>query len=353
MSKPNEITLSDLKSSKLTDERIRLGLIPFDAIISGGFETTGTIVQLVSASGLGKSTLACQISEKMCEFGTNVLYIDSEGSISTDILYSTGLLQYLDKSFFIVRESTFTSIEKTIDLYLSTGEIGFIVVDSLSAIMHDGFGNLSQNKGKSTDSKEKNSAISISTNNSNYNSRQLTLFLNKYAMLAKQRGISILYTNQFRTRITNLFNYAEEKIGGSKNVKYSSDIIVKISDNISKQNKDFTSYINRTDFEHIGKDLEFEIIKSNKARTGKKIPFRFDYGFGINKFFSVTYPLFKKGILVNNKGNYVYTPYDEEKGEFLEDFKETYKGFKNLYDNCEYLAISSAESIEKFYANII
>ena len=353
MSNQNKtISLESLKSTVLTSEKIPTGITAFDQIIGGGFETTGTIVQLVSSSGLGKTTIACQICKNLCENDKKILYIDSEGSICLEQLESIGLLDYLDSSFFLIRTSTFKTIEKTMDMFIATGEIDFIVVDSLSSIMHDGFNDLSQNKGKSDDSKEKNNAISISTNNSNYNSRQLTLFLSKYSMVSKQRGISMLYINQFRTRITNLFNYAEEKIGGAKNVKYTSDIIIKISDNISKKNKSFTTFIKSEEYEPEGKYLEFEIVKSNKAKPGKKIPFKLFYGLGISNFYNLMFPLFDKGIINLDHGNYIFTPYDEDKSAFIEDKKETYKGITALINCYDYLARKSSKTIDDFYKSI-
>lgn len=167
------LKLSDLKSSKLSNERIKTDIIPFDSIINGGFETTGTIVQIISSSGLGKSSITCQVCLALCNKGFNVLFIDTEGSVGLDLLSSVGLSDYLDNHFFYIRESSFSRVEQVMDQFISTNEIQFIVIDSLANLMHDGFDDLSLNKNKPVkdDKKEKNGAISITTNNSNYNSR--------------------------------------------------------------------------------------------------------------------------------------------------------------------------------------
>ena len=350
MSKSKTIPLSELKSSSISDEKINTGILAFDAITGGGFGTSGgSIIQIVSESGLGKSTIACQISMQMIYRGWKVLYIDTEGSISYELLSSTELINYIDSSFFLIRETTFKNIEKVLDSFISTHEINLIVIDSIAAIMHDGFAELSSDK----DSGEKNGPISITTNNSNYNSRQLTLLLNKYSMICRKENISILYINQFRTRITNLFNYAEQKVGGAKSVKYASDIILKVSSTISRENKDFTTFINKDSVDaNLGKDLEFEVIKSNNSRSGRKIPFRFIYGRGISLYWTEVYALFKKGILINNRGNYSYTPYDEKNSRFLTEQKVTYKGYEGLLNNHDSWSNNSRNSIIDFYINI-
>lgn len=340
------LKLSDLKSSKLSNERIKTDIVPFDSIINGGFETTGTLVQLISASGLGKSTIACQICVTLCAKDYNVLFVDTEGSVGLDLITSIGLDEYLDNRFFYIRESSFSKVEQVMDQFISTGEIQFIVVDSLANLMHDGFDDLSLNKNKpikDETKKEKNGAISITTNNSNYNSRQLTLFLNKYSMISKEKKISMIYINQFRTRITNLFNYAEEKIGGSKNVKYNSDIIIKISDNISAENKDFKTFVNKETEDKIGRDLEFEIIKSNQSRPGRKIPFRLIYAKGISNKYCGFYALYKLGLITKSSSTYYYTK---------NGLQKKYSGKEDLLAHYEDWYDTSYEEITNFYNQI-
>ncbi len=340
------LKLSDLKSSKLSKERIKTDIVPFDSIINGGFETTGTIVQIISSSGLGKSSITCQICLALCNKGFNILYVDTEGSVGLDLLSSVGLIDYLDNHFFYVRESSFSKVEQVMDQFISTNEIQFIVIDSLANLMHDGFDDLSLNKNKpikDENKKEKNGAISITTNNSNYNSRQLTLFLNKYSMISKEKKISMIYINQFRTRITNLFNYAEEKIGGSKNVKYNSDIIIKISNNISTENKDFKTFVNKESEDKIGRDLEFEIIKSNQSRPGRKIPFRLIFGKGISNKYCGFYALYKLGLITKSSSTYYYTK---------NGLQKKYSGKDDLLAKYEDWYDASYEEITNFYNNI-
>ena len=232
------------------------------------------------------------------------------------------------------------------DQFISTDEIQFIVIDSLANLMHDGFDDLSLNKSKPVKDetkREKNGAISITTNNSNHNSTLMTLFLNKYSMISKEKKISMIYINQFRTRITNLFNYAEEKIGGSKNVKYNSDIIVKISNNISAENKDFKTFVNKDSEDKIGKDLEFEIIKSNQSRPGRKIPFRLIFGKGISNRYSGFYALYKQGLITKSSSTYYYT---------LNGLEKKYSGKDDLLARYEDWYYPSYEEITNFYNQI-
>ena len=76
-----------------------------DYILNGGMET-GSFVQLIAESGLGKSTIALQIAYNYCETGEKVVYVDTESSVSNEILELTGVAEFINQSFMAPESSS-------------------------------------------------------------------------------------------------------------------------------------------------------------------------------------------------------------------------------------------------------
>lgn len=87
-----------------------------------------------------------------------------------------------------MRGSTFGDVERIIDNAMSKVNFDLIIIDSIACLINNGF----------VDEKR---SISIETNNSNLNSRPLTLFLNKYNAIAKSSKTSFILVNQFRNKV--------------------------------------------------------------------------------------------------------------------------------------------------------
>ena len=208
-------------------EIVSTGIYILDHILNGGMEA-GTFVQILSESGLGKTTIALQIAASYCSLDKKVVYVDTESSVSNEILTSTGVIEYLNKSFFYIRESTFDEVEKYLDKFINTNEISLIIIDSLPNLINKCF----------TDLKK---GVSITTNTTLYTSRPLTNFMNKYKSLANAKKFSLLFTNHYRQRIDMTKGSINKEYGG-KNVKYNSDVLLKINKITSTGiNKDFKS----------------------------------------------------------------------------------------------------------------
>lgn len=260
-----------------------------DNILKGGFEL-GSIVQLVSESGMGKSTIAMQIAKSLCEQDYNLLYLDCEGSISRELMESTGVKEYLNKRFFYVKESTFNQVEKTLDKFINTDEISFVIVDSIAGIINEAFINLDK-------------TISITTNNTGYSSRPLVLFMQKYNSIAKTKNICFILTNQYRNKVDMQIGTILKEYG-AKGVKYNSDVILRIAPlKATKENEHFRNLTKNIPY---GRNLEFEIVKSNKRKPEEKFPFYFFYGQGISTMFSFIEMLINKGI-IQEKANAYYS----------------------------------------------
>lgn len=255
-----------------------------DYLLGGGLETGG-FIQLLGDSGCGKSTIALSAATSICSKGLKVVYVDTESSITTEQLEATGAAPYVGNSLFVIRESTFDKVEEVLDKFIATGEICLFVIDSLASLVNSCFTNL-------------NDGISITTNSSLYGSRPLTNFMNKYKSLASSENFCLLFTNQWRQRISTTGSV--DKAYGGKNTLYNSDVIIKISKmNTTGPNKEFYSLFNSLDS---GMKLDLEIIKSNK-RKPNIYPCYFYYGKGISNLCSFIYALVKRNAIRKN-GSY-------------------------------------------------
>lgn len=286
-------------------EIIKSDIFILDHILKGGLEL-GSSIQLIAESGVGKSTIALQIAKNLCDKRKQVVYVDTESSITKEILVSTGVKKHLNKSFFYIKESNFDEVEKYLDMLINTNEISLVIIDSVAGLINKCFTNLDK-------------GVSITTNTTLYGSRPLTNFMSKYKSLASSKKFCLLLINQYRNRIDLMKGTVLKEYGG-KNVKYNSDIILKISPikstSINKEFKDMSKPYDN------GTELEFEVIKSNKGYPEEVYPFYLCYGVGISNICNCLYAQLKCGVIQQN-GAYYETTY---KGVTIKE-----KGMKSFF----------------------
>lgn len=322
-----------LKSYSFDKEDIATGLFALDAILGGGF-APGSITTMVAESGIGKSTIALETASLLAEQGYTVLYIDSEGSISQKLLLSTGAFYQIDKKLFYIRKSTFSEVEEVIDFYLKNTDIQFIFIDSITCLIHDGFVNLNKSKSKSD-----KAGISITTNNSNYNSRRFGLFMNKYNSIIKQRDLNMILINQYRNKVDMQVGTILTMASG-KAVRYISDVILSVAPlKGTGKYKDFKDIKKSSN----GTELEFEIIKSNRLAPHKRVPFYLKYGYGIVNLYSYIYYFLKMDFLKECNNYFTFKTTD---GEFK--FHGADELNKNLHN---YVKDETAVGVLNYYIN--
>lgn len=264
---------------------VQTGVYALDNLLNGGIEL-GSFIQLLAEAGVGKSTICLELSKNLCEQGYYVLYLDSENSITKDMMDSTGISQVSD-NFFLVKESTFDKAEEILDNFISTNKLSFIVVDSLPGLINPCFTNIGDKH------------ISVTNNNTNNISGPMTKFMSKYKSLAASRNIGFILVNQNRNSV-NMKTGTVLKAYGPKNVAYTSDVIIKISPIKSKEFRDFATLANGC---KNGKALELEIVKSNKKAPGTAIVGFLKYGVGLIDIWNYI-DILKKSGLVKQTGKY-------------------------------------------------
>lgn len=304
-----------------------------DNLLTGGVEL-GATIQIVGESGTGKSTLSLLIAKTLCEKGKNVVYLDTENSISIEMVKTMGLDEFMKdecRRFYYLRLSTFTEVEKKLDEFISTGEISLILCDSLAGLLNAGFTNLEN-------------GISINEATSSYNSRPLGMFMNKYKTLVGQRKIAFVFTNQYRNKIDIRGKTGtQEKEYGGKNIRHNSDAIIRINVCKDREFNNISEAYSKAYYKGIAET--FELIKSNKSAP-KNHPFHLVYGKGISDFCNHVYALRKLDI-IKQAGTYYSILFQgqeiKENGmvNFIKKIKELGLSLYGLY----------TKEIDEFYKN--
>lgn len=281
-------------SSEITKkEIISTGIVELDALLNGGL-TVGTMTQIVGEVATGKTLIALQIASNFCKQDKKVLFIDTKSDITSSMLIKKGINDYVGKNFFYICETKFSAVEKLLDALLAEQSIDLIVIDSIAGLTNSGYLELGS-KG-----------IKVDNNNSNYDSRPLSLLVNKIKKLAIDMNICVLLTNEFRNKI-QVFGKKGTiiKIFGPKKLQYESTNIIQISSIGEKKEycKLFKNLFASLQNDNLGKLLEFQVIQSNEIATDVCLPFFLEYGVGISKLISFIFMLYKKGLVVK-KGSY-------------------------------------------------
>lgn len=327
------------ESNKEKHHVISTGIKSIDYILGGGIEL-GSKVQFVAESSTGKSTIALQISKNLCTRGLNVLYIDTENSITTELLTSTDCIKYYNTGneyhgeFVLLKESDFDTVSKYLDKFIESKYFSLIIIDSLASIVSNCY----------VDIDSKKEVKSITNNNTNYESRPLNLFINKYSNLANKYNVAILYINQYRNKVDPK-NGTILKEFGNKIVKYNSDVILKIKkdkDVLWQDENGLFSNDSKTSNQELPTHVKLSIIldKSNKKITGTTIDTYLKYGYGIDESLD--------DILDSIRQNEIFK---DGKYYKLPDEAEKYDGFINLANHITSVSKSTKLSDDDVYVH--
>lgn len=318
MDKPKDLKKLITEINQTNKEKhhvIPTNIKSLDYILGGGLELGGK-VQFVAESSTGKSTIALQISKSFCERGLNVLYVDTENSITKELLKSTECYKYNANEdenlgeFVLLKESDFDTVSNYLDKCLKSKYFKLIVIDSLASMVSNCYTDLDSSK----------DVKSLTNNNTNYESRPLNLFINKYSNLANKYNVAILYVNQYRNKVDPK-NGTILKEFGNKIVKYNSDIILKIKKDKEVLWQD-TNGLFSNDYKTNEKippshaKLSFALDKSNKLLTGTSIETYIKYGYGVDEILDDILDRVRNDE-IKKDGKYYTLPEESEKHDGL------------------------------------
>ena len=299
---------------------ITTGIKSLDFLLGGGMEL-GSKVQFVAEPSTGKTTIALQISKNFCKKDLNVLYVDTENSVTNELLKATGCDAFVNNDnnyngeLVLLKESDFNSVSDKLDKCFKSKYFQLVIIDSLASMVSNCYVDLNE------------SVKSLTNNNTNFESRPINLFINKYSNLANTYNVAILYINQYRNKVDPKHGTILKEFG-AKVVRYNSDIIIKIK-KLTKgelwqdENGIFScdSKVNGT-VPPTHSCLSFTLDKSNKMLSGTSIDTYIRFGYGIDDLLDDTLNKIKNSE-INKEGKYYSLPNDTQK----------YDGFINLVNN--------------------
>lgn len=274
--------------------RVKSDLLSLDIVLGGTGIPLGKTIEIASESGVGKSTLLLHVSKNLCKQGYRVVWIDSEHATDDDLLTKMGLMTYVNSGMFkIYQEDTFAAVEKILDSIIPTGQVPFIVIDSLANIT-------SESKTAST-IYDKAVAKSIDNLQVAGDARFQTLFMKKYKSMSSRNNVTIFFVNQIRQFIpTGYGQIAKAVHSGAKAVKYNMDCIIDLISAGKIKGKKHT--INGEEEIDIGSNVFFYIKeKSRICQGGVKVPGAIYFGQGFSNIATVKILMEMKKVPYGNK----------------------------------------------------
>lgn len=323
MEKSKELKKLISEINKTNNEKhkvITTGIESLDFMLGGGLEL-GSKVQFVAEPSTGKTTIALQISKNFCTKNLNVLYVDTENSVTNELLKTTGCYEFVNNDnncngeLVLLKESDFNSVSDKLDKCFKSKYFQLVIIDSLASMVSNCYIDLND------------TVKSLTNNNTNFESRPINLFINKYSSLANTYNVAILYINQYRNKVDPKHGTILKEFG-AKVVRYNSDIIIKIkkltkSELWQDENGMFSddSKVNGT-VPPTHTCLSFTLDKSNKMLSGTSVDTYIRFGYGIDDMLDNTLNKIKNNE-INKEGKYYSLP----------DELQKYDGFINLVNH--------------------
>ena len=274
-------------------EKYKTGILPLDEVL-GGYLESGSLIELSSESGVGKSTLLLNLAKNFADLGLGTLYIDSEGSVKDSMIEGLQLSPYLstkdhkDNLFTLVRISGYTAVEELITKALQTNKFKLIVIDSLTALVGDVY----------LDEKEDRKATE---NRVGFDALMSSRLLKKLNALKTKYNCIFFCISQTRVDLSNTFITSFKSTGGQV-VKFFPDVRL-----FMKRKKKILdkAVLVTGDSENatIGAETTIEATKSRQGQGFIAYPMTIYFGKGVSNLaaYEVLLPL-----LVNSKGEPVY-----------------------------------------------
>ncbi len=111
------------------DNRLKTGIHELDRVLGGGI-VQGSVVLIGGDPGIGKSTIALQVSTKISGAGKTVLYVSSEESVSQTKLRARRLGAHESDTLFIVNQTDLSLIIE----YVRKIKPDILIIDSIQVI---------------------------------------------------------------------------------------------------------------------------------------------------------------------------------------------------------------------------
>jgi len=234
---------------------IPTGSISVDSALNGGF-VRGRVVELFGDPASGKSTLAMSTLAEANKMGLNGLYVDAELSLDLRLPVAYGV----DSSKFILIRDPLSAEEyfDIIEKFMSSGNIGVVVIDSVTALQPEAEG-----------------AGDVGDAHVAQLARFISQEIRRIIRLAYKTNTLVLFVNQTRSKVGG---YGDPTTtSGGDSLKFYSTHRVKISGGNSKASK----LVDNTGV--YGHTMNFSVVKNKIGIPWKTGEINLIYGQGYDK----------------------------------------------------------------------
>lgn len=273
--------------SFLGETFIPSGSVVVDTVVSNGKGIPlGTLIEVSSDSGCGKSSMMLHICRFACAQGKRVIYLDPETGVNEDQIKGFGLAPFLGDLFQYFPVVTFEDVEKVIDSTIDDPDLVYYVLDSITSTVP---GKLLE-KGRS-----------IGDIEPGLHARYSAMFYQKYKSQLKAKQVTMFFVNQTRTKLDFRRGASVEAAGGSAQ-RFYMDIRLSMR-MVQKMEKTEQSAVG-TQTVPYGAENNIWSIKNRFCRPFVQLPITILFGRGISNFATYNKWLVNKGYIKQGGGGY-------------------------------------------------
>lgn len=300
-------------------EVISTEYVSLDYVTGCGGIPQGRLIEIYGENASGKTLLSLLIASKFQKQGKKVIFIDAERTFNPILAKNIGV----DISSLIV--ITLSSAEETLDAIYEltkTGEIGLIIIDSVSSLVPN----------KEIDGSAFDNSMAVVA-------RLLSTQLRKQVGPAAETGTTIIYLNQIRA---SMDMFKPETTSGGKALPFYASLRLKVTKKMSKEDQIIEN----------GSIMGHRIkIKAEKNKMG--IPFRetelqLHYTKGINMELDTLEFAKERGIISLAGASYSFgdIKLGQGKGAALEAIKNDKTLYNNIINACKKLDLQEIEEVK-------
>jgi len=286
-----------MKDAGMFVEVVPTGILELDDALGGGFPK-GRISEVFGQESSGKTTIALSTCASAHKMGINAAYVDVEHALDPRWMDVIGIDQ---EKTLISQPDTGEEALEIVEKLIESGEVGVIVVDSVSALLPR-----AEAAGDFGDSH-----IGLQARLMSQGMRKINGKLSKSECL-------IVFINQIREKVGVVFGNPEVTSGG-RALKFYSSVRVETRSPRSASVKDGEEYIGRT--------IKATVVKNKVAPPFRVAEFDLMYETGISFESSLFRMALDRGIL-GKKGAWYF---DAASGENIGQGKD--KAVKWLLEN--------------------
>ena len=205
----DEVVVTDTKKLDAL-EFISTGLPQLDRALNGGYPK-GRIIEIYGIQSGGKTTTAYLAIANLQKTGGKSVFVDAEKAFSPDHARLQGVNPDDTDTFILVKPEYGEQALDTVERIAATGEVDFIVIDSISALVPE-----AELEGEMGDA-----VIGLQA-------RMMSQAMRKLVGILEETGTTLFLINQLREKVGVVFGNPEVTSGG-KAVGFYASVRMRIS----------------------------------------------------------------------------------------------------------------------------